>query len=114
MTTTKKKEEKDMVTVTSAPRNIDELLRLSRSVRMRLAYQLEMFRSSEQEIAFNAASNEDQCRSLCLRLLYVDKKQIEVQIDAIEDVIHKEQTRENALRKLSAEERELLGLRDPR
>ena len=87
-----------IVSLANAPRNLQGLLNLTRSVRMRLAFQGNFLRTSEEEAAFSSTDDDTQVLMLLGMLKRSDSR------NRLEEI------RERALAKLTDEEVMALGL----
>jgi len=63
-----------MLSLDSCPRDKQNLLTVPRGVRYRLAYQLGMFADDSQEMAFNGATDDQQCEALAAGLSQFDER----------------------------------------
>lgn len=62
-----------MLSLQNCPRSVEELKSLQRGVRYRLAMQLGMFADDSQEMAFNGATDDQQCEALASGLSQWDQ-----------------------------------------
>lgn len=62
-----------MLSLQNCPRSVEELKGLQRGVRYRLAMQLGMFADDSQEMAFNGATDDQQCEALASGLAQWDQ-----------------------------------------